>query len=303
MKSEYDFSKSERGRFCHKNSRLSLPACGPEPAWEGPNGRLGKFIEDETKKTLEAYKKQLHLINEHANHEHGTSRGGYANRQLFELVQNSADALRHSPHGKTILVRLTEDFLYCADDGVPVDEEGITALMFARMSGKGSDMIGKFGLGFKSVLGVTDAPEFYSRPVSFRFDKKRAAERLKGVNTAERLPVLRLPEPFDPIQEREEDEDLRELMSWAINIVRLPLKLNVFGKLVKQMQDFPPEFLLVATHVRYLTLEISRESQQQIREFMLDNRQGSIRLDTNDGSAQWRRFQTTHHLSPEARSD
>ena len=299
MKDEYDFSESERGRFYHKNVKQVLPVFDFKPDWIGPEGKLGEFIVNETENSLNSYREQPLLITEHANGEDSTVYGGYANRQLFELVQNSADALLHAPNGKTILVRLTEDFLYCADDGMPVDEDGITGLMFARMLNKQSGAIGRFGLGFKSVLGVTDAPEFYSRPVSFRFDKARAADRIAKIASAERYPVLRLPEPFDPHQEKDNDENLSELMSWATNIVRLPLKLGVHGKLVGQMQNFPPEFLLFVDHVRYLTLEI----QDKVREIMLDDREGELHLNTDEGTTHWRRFQTIQRLSDEARFD
>ena len=299
MKDEYDFSGSERGRFYHKNVKEVLPVFDCKPDWIDPEGDLGRFIVNETEKSLKSYREQSKLITEHARAEFSTVHGGYAHRQLFELVQNSADALRRTPNGKTILVRLTENFLYCADDGKPLDERGIEGLMFSHMPNKEGDDIGRFGIGFKSVLGVTDAPEFYSRPVSFRFDKARAAERLAKITSAKHYPVLRLPEPFDPNEEKEKDEDLSELMSWATNIVRLPLKAGVHSDLIEQMQNFPPEFLLFVDHVRYLTLE----NQEQAREFMLNDKEGELHLNTGEGTTHWRRFQTIHHLSPEGRSD
>lgn len=299
MKDEYDFSKSERGRFYHKNVKQVLPVFDCKPDWNGTEGKLGRFIVNEAEKSLNSYREQPRLITEHARAEFKTVHGGYAHRQLFELVQNSADALRRMPNGKAILVRLTENFLYCADDGKPLDERGIEGLMFSHMLNKEGDDIGRFGIGFKSVLGVTDSPEFYSRPVSLRFGKARAAERLAEIASAERYPVLRLPEPIDPNQEKETDENLSELMSWATNIVRLPLKPGVHSDLIVQMQNFPPEFLLFVDHVRYLTLE----NQEQVREFMLDNREGDLHLNTGDGTAHWRRFHTIHHLSREAQDD
>ena len=299
MKDEYDFSNSERGRFYHKNVKQVLPVFGCKPDWTGLEGKLGRFIVNETEKSLKSYREQPKLITEHARAEFSTVHGGYAHRQLFELVQNSADALRRTPNGKAILVRLTENFLYCADDGKPLDERGIEGLMFSHMPNKEGDDIGRFGVGFKSVLGVTDSPEFYSRPVSFRFDRARSADCLAKIKFAEHYPALCLPEPIDPVQEKEKDEDLSELMSWATNIVRLPLKPGVHSELIEQMQNFPPEFLLFVDHVRYLTLE----NQEQSREFMLDDREGVFHLNTGEGTTQWQRFQTTCHLSEEARGD
>ena len=300
MKREYDFSVAERGRFYRGDDEFRVPASDEKPDWTGSTGEIGRFIVEEAKKTLSAYREQPRLIAEPASDEYGTAHGGYAHRQLFELVQNSADALLNSPSGKSILIRLTEGFLYCADDGDPIDKHGVRGLMFSRMSSKrNTAAIGRFGLGFKSVLGVTDAPEFFSRSGSFRFDRARAAERIAEVAQAERYPVLRLPEPIDPGKEKYQDEELGELMSWATNIVRLPLKPGAHDDLAKQIRGFPPEFLLFVDHVRYLTLEDGESS----RDFILHDRQGDLHLDTGEGIARWQRFNTTHRLSSEAEGD
>ena len=300
MRAEYDFSKGERGRFFREGAEINLPASDAKPDWKGPEGPLGKFVVEESEKTLASYCAQSILIIEHANHERDTAHGGYAHRQLFELAQNSADALLGAPKGKSILIRLTADFLYCADDGTPIDERGVEGLMFSHMSSKqGTGAIGRFGLGFKSVLKVTDTPEFFSRSGSFRFDRKHTANRIAEVASAKRYPVLRLAEPIDPHKERDADEDLHELMSWATNIVRLPLKAGAREDLAQQIEGFPPEFLLFVDHVRYLTLEDGERSQN----FMLRNRNDELHLDTGKQIARWRVFETGHPLSIEARND
>ena len=300
MRQEYDFSKGVRGRFFADGVKLRLPASDGESGWTGPSGRIGEFIVEEARKSLNAYREQPRYITEHARSELDTSQGGYAHRQLFELVQNSADALLESSNGKSVLIRMTEGFLYCADDGAPIDEEGVLGLMFDRMSSKrNTPAIGRFGRGFKSVLRVTDAPEFYSRSGSFRFDKRSAAERIAKVAPADHYPVLRLPEPVEPDEARQADEELRELMSWATNIVRLPLRAGVQVELAQQIQDFPPEFMLFVDHVRHLTLEHGDDS----RSFMLHRHDGELRLDTGKGSSRWRRFDIIHRLSATARAD
>ena len=300
MRQEYDFSKGVRGRFFADGVKLRLPASDGGSGWAGPAGRIGEFIVEEAKKSLNAYREQPRHITEHARSELDTSQGGYAHRQLFELVQNSADALLESPNGKSVLIRMTEGFLYCADDGTPIDEDGVLGLMFDRMSSKrNTPAIGRFGRGFKSVLRVTDAPEFYSRSGSFRFDKRSAAERIAKVASADHYPVLRLPEPVEPDEARQSDEELRELMSWATNIVRLPLKRGMQVELAQQIQNFPPEFMLFVDHVRHLTLEHGDDS----RSFMLHRHDGELRLDTGRGSSRWRRFDIIHRLSATARAN
>ena len=300
MKEEYDFSKGVRGRFFRKGAKLRLPPSNEEPGWIGPLGSIGEFVLREAQKSLNAYREQPELITEHARSELDTAQGGYAHRQLFELVQNGADALLGSERGQSILIRLTNRFLYCADDGRPIDEDGVKGLMFDRMSSKrNTPAIGRFGRGFKSVLRVTDAPEFYSRSGSFRFDKERAKGRIGEFASAEHYPVLRLPEPVEPEDGSLADEDLHEMMSWATNIVRLPLKAGVHDDVVRQIREFPPEFLLFVDRVRYLTLEDGEDS----RAFMLHRKGGELWLDTGEEATGWRLFDISHRLSEAARND
>ena len=300
MKREYDFSRGERGKFYCREAKLNLPSPAVKPDWAGVEGEIVDFIVRETEKTVDAYERQPHLVTEHANHEHDTAHGGYAHRQLFELVQNSADALVNAGDGQSILVRLTGDHLYCADDGRAIDTAGVAALMFSHMSSKrNTSEIGRFGLGFKSVLGVTHAPEFYSRSGSFRFDGDCAAERIAKVAPADRYPILRLPIPVDVHEAAQNDEYLYELTTWATNIVRLPLGPGARDDLAEQMQEFPAEFLLFVDHVRYLTLE----SDDLSRDLVLDKRGGELVLSTGERRSRWKCFKTTHELSSRAQAD
>lgn len=300
MKQEYDFSKGTCGKFFRDGAKLQLPVFAKKPNWSGPSGGIGAFIGREASKSLDAYRAQPKLVGEHLRSEKDTAYGGYAHRQLFELVQNSADALLESQYGCSILIRLTDRFLYCADDGTPIDEHGIEGLMFDRMSHKrNTNAIGRFGRGFKSVLRISESPEFYSRSGSFRFDKRRAAQRISEVVTADEYPVLRLPEPIDPTEAMNADEELFELMSWASNVVRLPLIAGAHKDLAEQIQNFPPEFMLFVDHVRYLTLEIGDSS----RRFMLQRNGNELELETDNGKSCWQRFSIEHPLSPEARAD
>ncbi len=269
--------------------------------WGSPNGRIGAYIREESEKTLEAYRSQPNLVAEHANHEEDTTRGGYARRQLFELVQNGADALAGSGGGR-ILIRLTPTYLYCADEGQPIDTDGVKALMFSHLSPKrGTEEIGRFGLGFKSVLGVTDAPDFFSRSGSFRFDRGKASELIRPIAPeAERYPVLRLPEAIDPWPERESDPILLELMGWAVNIVRLPLRPGASEALGLQIKDFPPEFLLFVDHVSQLTLR--NDDHEDTRTFSLRREDGLFVLDDGGGVTRWMLTKTIHQLSSDAKS-
>ncbi|MCQ3811302.1 MAG: DEAD/DEAH box helicase [Acidimicrobiia bacterium] len=283
--------------------------------WDRPEGELGCYIAEESEKTLNSYREQEALVEEHARLEQDTAHGGYQHRQLYELIQNSADSLwapdgasgagdsARTPCPGRIEVRLTESCLYCADDGDPIDSDGVKALMFSHMSTKrGSDQIGTFGLGFKAVLGVCDSPEFYSRSGSFRFDRKRAHDRIREVvPSASLCPILRLPEPVDPVECSEQDDALRDLMAWATNIVRLPLKAGAHDELREQMLDFPPEFILFVPHVSRLTIA---DGSEELGATVDLTKEGSDYLLACGGeTTQWKLFQSSHRLSENARND
>ena len=200
--------------------------------------------------------------------------------------------------GRSILIRLMKKFLYCADNGKPIDGDGVKGLMFAHTSSiRRTSEICRFGLGFKSVLGVSDVPEFFSLSGSLRFDGRCTGERGRQVVLAERYPALCLPEPIDLEKEAELDANLQESMGWAANIVRLPLKTDVHGDLAAHIRDFPPEFLLLDPHVRYLSPDTESEESRQ---FTLREENGQFRLDTGNGVFRWPRFKHFHRLSAEA---
>ena len=98
----------------------------------------------------------------------------YGRRQLFELIQNGADELI-GRQGR-IEVVLTDHAFYCANEGNPLSARGAGALLGAFNSGKSGVEIGRYGLGFKSIVGVSQRPAIYSRSGSFDFDARRNVE-------------------------------------------------------------------------------------------------------------------------------
>lgn len=272
--------------------------------WFGLNGALGRFISEESENTLSAYDAQPNLIREHANHEHDTSHGGYAHRQLFELIQNSADAHSQTARQGQIQVHLTESFLYCADDGQPLNENGVEALMSAHSSPKrDTNEIGRFGLGFKSVLGVSDRIEFFSRTGSLRFSKDYASARIREKSNENRettaIPVLRLPEPIEPLPEFKRDARLEMIAKWANNIVRLRLVDGAGEDLSSQIQEFPSPFLLFVDHVRTLTLK--NDVSGQTRNLRRKHKRNHITLLEPKSKSTWVCHTWMHHLSKEAK--
>ncbi|WP_329376881.1 DEAD/DEAH box helicase [Streptomyces sp. NBC_01351] len=223
---------------------------------------------------LQTYKVDPGLVQEHANGERRITQGGYGERQLFELVQNAADEIAASPGGKLHVV-LTDRHLYCANEGDPVTPEGAETILRMSVSRKRGGQIGRFGVGVKSVLSVSDTPQFFSRSGSFGFDRDWSAAEIAQALGAEGkidmdTPVLRMARPLDVEQERADDADLDRLLRWATTVVRLPLLPGAAERLARDIKGhksrdgreteaFPSHFQLFSSHVGQVLLHDERK--------------------------------------------
>jgi superfamily II DNA or RNA helicase len=240
-------------------------------------------------------------VSEHANIERATAQGGYGRRQIFELVQNSADALTGTTGGR-ILVLLTDAALYCANEGAPIDLEGVDAILSSHVSMKRGTEIGRFGLGFKSVLGVTNRPEFYSRSGSFGFDPRVAEALIREiVPNADRVPMLRIAQPLDPAAAAAGDPELARLMKWATTVVKLPRDLDQSTWLEEDITDFPAEFVLFSPHVGGLTLRAERTLNERVISLQTGN--DEFHLFDGAESTTWRVLHRIHEMSDRGRAD
>jgi superfamily II DNA or RNA helicase len=270
-----------------------------EAGWAGRDSDIARAIERQSNDILRAYREAPLLVEEHANLERAAVEGGYGRRQLFELVQNGADELVAS--SGRVQVILTEKALYCANEGRPLTVDGVGALLMSHLSSKRGVEIGRFGLGFKSVLAITRSPEIFSRSGSIRFDPTVAAQRIcEVVPAAERTPVLRIAESIDPLEEAENDRVLAELMSWATSIVRLRRDRDESAGLDEQIESFPTQFLLFSPHVAQLGLDNEFAGNRRL---ITAAREGSEIVLDDGTESRWRVFSVEHHPSELARQD
>lgn len=232
-----------------------------------PDAHLVREVKDQFRRAVDSYRIQPNLIDEHANLEESIRTGGYANRTLLELVQNAADAIVGAEGGGDatgrveIVLDTENEVLYCANAGRPFSLSGLTAISMAYLSAKRGDEIGRFGLGFKSVLAVSDAPQVFSRSISFEFNTHEAQSELRDVNpSARRLPILRTATVAAFDQAVAEDPILAELAAWATTVVRLPGARNL-SRLRDEIEDFSSEFLLFVQAVREVRLRVIGKSR------------------------------------------
>lgn len=287
---------------------VALPV--PRQEWAGPDGEIGRFVHEANGQCLDAYRANPRLVIEHANIERAIAQGGYQRRQIYELVQNAADALISFPQGHVEVI-LTKAALYCANQGAPLTVDGADALLSSHVSMKRGSEIGRFGLGFKSLLEVSDGPEFYSRTGSFRFLKFAAEKHIRDiVPEAERTPILRLAFPVKAADQARGDSVLAELMKWAATVVKVPLDHTKAGWLAEDIEGFPAPFLLFSSHVGSVTL-LDRAYGSIRREISLTSRNESIVLKTDThkrgenaaSESEWKVFETQYCPSERARQE
>ena len=237
--------------------------------------------------TLQGYRVDPKRIEEDANGERRITQGGYGERQLFELVQNAADEIATIPGGKLHVV-LTEGYLYCANEGSPMTPEGAETILRMGVSRKRGGQIGRFGVGVKSVLTVTDTPQFFSRTGSFGFDRQWSHDEIAQAIGADGplatpTPVLRMARPLDIDRERADDSVLDSLLKWAVTVVRLPLLPGAAERLGhdisghrfadgRRVEAFPARFQLLSDHVGEVVLIDHRVMPPVRREITVTSR-------------------------------
>jgi len=132
----------------------------------------------------------------------------YGGRFLWELLQNADDAM-------------------CPVDTPP------------------SDLIGIKGLGFKSVLEITDTPTIYSDPFHFYFSANDSHRLLQERGITEPPPLtFRIPHDNPNI------EDIIDLVDEYPTIISLPFKDEAAKKKVeRELKNLSVFFLLLSQHV------------------------------------------------------
>jgi superfamily II DNA or RNA helicase len=283
---------------------------GRRIAWRADDA-LVSFVRERFQQRLSSYSNIPDDVRDHYGSEIEALAGGYSYRQVLELVQNAADAVLEQAEmteatvsGRIALI-LSEDRLYAANTGEPINREGIIALLSARSSSKRKSQIGRFGIGFKSLLGLKGRIDVFSRSVSLRFDPDSCAHTIRehlGLPADHPAPGLRLAWILDPEAEFDADPILRDLAQWATTVVRVDIgSPRLVSHIRDELAAFPPEFLLFLPVDVELDLKAFPDiSRKLVRR---PNVQGVV-LAENDQEALWRLVDVRVPLSDtEARAD
>ncbi|MFD8645680.1 sacsin N-terminal ATP-binding-like domain-containing protein [Streptomyces zaomyceticus] len=202
----------------------------------------------------------------------------YEGRTVLELVQNGHDALDGDRPGRISVLAVSGEqggVLYVANEGAAFSARNFRAITEVALSSKAAgEGIGNKGLGFRSVLQLTDWPEIYSKasPDSpdfdgycFRFARPDDVHALVedtalAARVIEDISPLALPVPVDAT-----DPVLKELAEDGFStVVRLPLRdRHAWGLAVAQITDMAngeAPLLLFLDRVAALLVEVREES-------------------------------------------
>ncbi|MGW7382857.1 sacsin N-terminal ATP-binding-like domain-containing protein [Streptomyces sp. NPDC054794] len=219
----------------------------------------------------------------------------YAGRALVELIQNGHDAIGPDGQGRIgVLLDLGtpgpegdvehRGVLYVANDGTGFTEDNFRQIIEFGLSGKGpGEGIGNKGLGFRSVLQLTDWPEIYSKSDAgsvgfdgfcFRFATPKDVHALvKDAEAAswviDKVSPLALPVPANVT-----DPALDEFAAQGFStVVRLPLHTeNAVAAALDQVVGLvraQAPLLLFLDRITALTVETQRDGEADTERHVL----------------------------------
>jgi hypothetical protein len=199
-------------------------------------------------------------------------------RYILELLQNADDA--QTPETISDMVKigeprvlflLTEKYLYCANGGYQISKEGLNSICRAFLSPKRKDtpVIGFKGIGFKSVLALTEQPEIFwsgggvrfSRELTFQYLKTEAPIAVAN-QTPEDVPVLRCPHLINVDSELEADPTLRKLLADSATVFRFQLADETTRQnLITRLTEVKASTVLFLNNLRTVEIITSNESK------------------------------------------
>ena len=158
-----------------------------------------------------------------------------------------------------------------------------------------AELIGTKGLGFKSVLGITEEPEIHSAPFNFRFSPDETQGLLKREGIYEDPPRLtfRIPHSCEPTGK------VRELIDKGYStVIRLPFQDEEDQKKAKKvLKNLDPCFLLLSQQIE--TVRIIQDGEKQvftIRRGAHGFSDGRVILEGPNSKTSWRRWVATQDI-------
>ena len=193
----------------------------------------------------------------------------YRGRLVYELLQNADDAmLGQDDNEDRVVFWLTRTDLWVGNSGRPLDDADVEGLCGTGISSKTQSdspkraSIGHKGMGFKSVLEVTNRPAAYSVGHSFRMSAEdalapvRAVFETRGESKPKRVPAMRFPWPNtdDPVEWRElQAEGIQTLFRFPLRADLTSDQREILGERLRQL---PITALIFLKHLEQVDIRV-----------------------------------------------
>jgi hypothetical protein len=255
---------------------------------------------------LDAWATSPARFREDANAEEDLVLGGYRDRLVVELAQNAADAAARAGVPGRLRLTLRDGVLVAANTGAPLDAAGVESLSTLRASAKRDahdTAVGRFGVGFASVLAVTDEPAVVGRHGGVRWSLAEARELAADV--ARHSPGL-----GDEIRRRDGHVPLLRLPFAAEGtapdpydtVVILPLRDPAAEGLAERLlQGLDDALLLALPGLEEVVVEIGDADVRTLRRRADEH--GVALEDSRDGTTRWRTVSRHGPLDPALLAD
>ena len=212
----------------------------------------------------------------------------YRGRLVYELLQNADDAmLAASGDNDLIAFRLTDTDLWVGNSGRPLSDGDVEGLCGTGISTKGATgpkraSIGHKGMGFKSVLEVTDRPAALSTHHSFRMSARDARAPVGDVMRARGLPPpAAVPAMRFPWEIESKPSEWTAFRSQGIQtLFRFPLRDDLTEEqretLATRLLELPVTALVFLKHLEHVEIEVERGGGREHRSLRLrrEHREG-----------------------------
>jgi hypothetical protein len=258
---------------------------------------------------LDAWATSPARFREDANAEEDLVLGGYRDRLVVELAQNAADAAARGGVPGRLRLTLRDGVLAAANTGAPLDATGVESLSTLRASAKRETAesavraVGRFGVGFASVIAVTDEPAVVGRHGGVRWSLAEARDL--ATETARHSPGL-----GDEIRRRDGHVPLLRLPFAAEGtapesydtVVILPLRDPAAEDLAERLlQSVDDALLLALPGLEEVVIEIGDAVVRTLRR--RSDGGDTVVDDSRDGVTRWRTTARHGGLEPRLLAD
>ena len=161
---------------------------------------------------------------------------------------------------------------------------------------RSADLIGTKGLGFKSVLEITEAPEIHSGPFHFKFspDETRKLLKYEGIHNDPPRLTFRIPHPCQPT-----DKARRLLKAGYSTVIRLPFRDGEARKKAEDaLEGLETYFLLLSQELESVRIILGKEKRRfRVERETQGFSDGRAVLHSPDGTESWKRWVETKDIA------